>query len=182
MIIIKGKDCKIGMKVRYICHESDHFDKDEILTIKSFSFYDIFFENCIVEFEEKNTVTDSLNIDKPVSKFKIGDKVVWSGDKLEVFGLHFEKNREEFEYALNAIDKNYRILEYESKLSLLKKKDQLKPGDKFISFSDKEKDKIIVLAKEYDYIRSEVRYFGKNEEYGFVDVWGIDDIKEIVYD
>ena len=154
------EDCKIGMEVRY---KNKKYIVNEIYKdmVRLWGF-----SHCLLAKEVE-----------PVNKFEVGDEVVWCGDKVEIWGIRYDNEVKEYEYAV--IDKNNgRTLLFESELSPLKNKDELEAGDKFKSGCDK----YVILFKEYDVARSEIKYLLKDLNTGELLLRGTGNIDEIIYD
>lgn len=188
---MKIEDVEKGMQVEYQHEESAHFEKGEILTVKEikepgYSF--LYPDKYCLKFEGYNNCYTYPDRVEPVNKFEVGDPVIYQtrSEKYEaiIFGIAEQKDKHRGRYAIsfvNKFDEKINRIISENKLLPRKKRHELQKGDKFIDYQDEKEGEIVVLAKEYDSIRSEFRYFGKIEEYGIVDVWSESDIKEIVY-
>jgi len=124
---------------------------------------------------------------EPISKFKIGDKVIWNNIKVEIWGKHFEEDNGEYEYAFKyKKDAWNRGVEHESNLSPLKKINELEKGDKFeIKTITGITDRIYeVLAVAKCKRINRVKYFAKEikgDSIGYVGTFIADDINKIIY-
>ena len=124
---------------------------------------------------------------KLISKFKIGDKVIWNNTKVEIWGKHFEEDKSEFEYSFKYKKSAWnRGIEYESYLSPSKKINELEKGDKFeigtATGITKRIYKVLAAAKCKRINR--VKYFSeeiKGDSIGYVGTFIADDIKKIIY-
>ena len=122
-----------------------------------------------------------------ISKFKIGDKVIWNNTKVEIWGKHFEEDNGGYEYAFKyKKDAWNRGVEHESYLSPLKKINELEKGDKFeietATGITKRFYKVLAAAKCKRINR--VKYFSKEikgDSIGYVGTFIADDIKKIIY-
>ena len=172
------EDCKVGMTVECKSTKYDSINKGDKLTIakvseKNYNQSYIYFEENYSNYLPKNF--------EPVNKFEDGDEVVWRGDKVEIWGIRYDNEVKEYEYAV--IDKNNgRTLLFESELSPLKKSDELEVGDKFIDLLE---GKYKVIAIDYDDHFDHVSYFVKKIDCnlkGRITVKKPSNIKEIIYD
>ena len=124
---------------------------------------------------------------EPISKFKIGDKVIWNNTKVEIWGKHFEEDSGEYEYAFKYKKNAWnRGVEHESNLSPLKKINELEKGDKFeIKTITGITDRIYeVLAGAKCKRINRVKYFSKEikgDSIGYVGTFIADDINKIIY-
>jgi len=124
---------------------------------------------------------------EPISKFKIGDKVIWNNTKVEIWGKHFEEDNGEYEYAFKYKKNAWnRGVEHESNLSPLKKINELEKGDKFeIKTATGITDRIYeVLAGAKCKRINRVKYFAKEikgDSIGYVGTFIADDINKIIY-
>jgi hypothetical protein len=124
---------------------------------------------------------------EPISKFEIGDKVIWNKTKVEIWGKHFEEDKSEFEYSFKYKKSAWcRGIEYESYLSPLKKINELEKGDKFeIETATGITERIYeVLAAAKCKRINRVKYFSKEikgDSIGYVGTFIADDIKKIIY-
>jgi hypothetical protein len=124
---------------------------------------------------------------KPISKFKIGDKVIWNNIKVEIWGKHFEEDNGEYEYAFkNKKTAWNRGVEHESNLSPFKKINELEKGDKFeIKTATGITDRIYeVLAGAKCKRINRVKYFAKEikgDSIGYVGTFIADDINKVIY-
>ena len=124
---------------------------------------------------------------KLISKFKIGDKVIWNNTKVEIWGKHFEEDNGEYEYAFKYKKNAWnRGVEHESNLSPLKKINELEKGDKFeIKTATGITDRIYeVLAGAKCKRINRVKYFSKEikgDSIGYVGTFIADDINKIIY-
>ena len=124
---------------------------------------------------------------EPISKFEIGDKVIWNNTKVEIWGKHFEEDKSEFEYSFKYKKNAWnRGIAYEFDLSPLKKINELEKGDKFeIETATGITERIYeVLAAAKCKRINRVKYFSKEikgDSIGYVGTFIADDIKKIIY-
>ena len=122
-----------------------------------------------------------FKVAEPVNKFEVGDEVLFDGsEKCKIIFIAGEKDRMGNEYAVDFENKKDHYYEFvsEKALSPLKNKDELEAGDKFKSGCDK----YVILFKEYDVARSEIKYLLKDLNTGELLLRGTGDIDEIIYD
>ena len=162
------EDCEVGMTVECKSTKYDSINKGDKLTIAKVSQSYIYFEENYSSYLPKNF--------KPVNKFKIGDEVIYRGFKVKIFGVDSEGINYAIEFNDDEDFKCYLALERE--LSPLKNKDELEAGDKFKSGCDK----YVILFKEYDVARSEIKYLLKDLNTGELLLRGTGNIDEIIYD
>lgn len=175
------KDCKVGVKVKpKVDIGIIGASKGEELTIRKAEKDKTDGYKSYLYFEEKGSVGLSAEYFETVSKFEVGDKVVWLDDEVTIWGKHFEEENKEYEYAIENKEKSYRALACESQLTKFKKKDELEPGDKVIDF---EGDKVEILCRTYDEQEKGIRYWvkGISRYKGGTWVTRPEDIDEIIY-
>ena len=169
---MKIEDCEVGMKLE--CLEENYpngFHKGDVLTVKEII-------NKAVRFE-KSRFTWNICSFKPANKFEVGDEVIWQNDKVKIWGIRYDDEIKEYEYAIEDFLENVgRTIVFESELSPLKKKDELEVGDKFRSVGNRT---IKVLDKKFDELHNEMVYFGKCEN-GLISVWSEYEVDEIIYE
>ena len=181
---MKINECEINMKVRAkkdISRRIKKGDEVEIRYVEEIPpFIDVDNGEVIVaEIEPKYF--------ELISKFKIGDKVIWQNAKVEIWGKHFEEDKSEFEYSFKYKKSAWnRGIEYESYLSPLKKINELEKGDKFeietATGITKRIYKVLAAAKCKRINR--VKYFSeeiKGDSIGYVGTFIADDINKIIY-
>ena len=174
---MKPENCEVGMKVERFRDNHYNVKKGSIYTVAAVNI-----EGESVRLEETNdNYWYDLNLFRPIeitNKFEIGDEAVWNG-KVEIWGKRYDEEMKEYEYAV--VDKNNgRTLLFESELSPLKKKDELKVGDKVVYGTAKYK--ILYVVDDY-YKHKE--YYCKRIDENFKGVTTIIEpnaINEIIYE
>ena len=181
---MKINECEINMKVRAkknISRRIKKGDEVEIRYIKA--------SPPLIDIDNGEVVVTEIDprYFEPISKFEIGDKVIWNKTKVEIWGKHFEEDKSEFEYSFKYKKSAWcRGIEYESYLSPLKKINELEKGDKFeIKTTTGITDRIYeVLAAAKCKRINRVKYFSeeiKGDSIGYVGTFIADDIKKIIY-
>jgi len=181
---MKINQCGINMKVRAKKDISRRIKKGDLVKI---IFVDQ--EEETININNGKVIVAEINPIhfEPISKFKIGDKVIWNNIKVEIWGKHFEEDNGEYEYAFKyKKDAWYRGVEHESNLSPLKKINELEKGDKFeIKTATGITDRIYeVLAGAKCKRINRVKYFSKEikgDSIGYVGTFIADDINKIIY-
>jgi len=136
-------------------------------------------EDGYINFEDRGDIKFYPEYFKPANKFEVGDEVIWQNDKVKIWGIRYDDEIKEYEYAIEDFLENVgRTIVFESELSPLKKKDELEVGDKFRSVGNRT---IKVLDKKFDELHNEMVYFGKCEN-GLISVWSEYEVDEIIYE
>ena len=159
---MKINECEINMKVRAKKDISRRIKKGDLVKIR------------FVDQEEETINIDNgevivAEIDpihfEPISKFKIGDKVIWNNIKVEIWGKHFEEDKREYEYAFKDKKNAWnRGIAYESDLSPLKKISELEKGDVCKQYAG---DKLEIISRANNEYLNEITYFVKSLEGDF---------------
>ena len=184
---MKINQCGINMKVRAKKDISRRIKKGDLVKIR---FVDqeeetINIDNGKVIVAEINPIHfEPISIFiKPISKFKIGDKVIWNNIKVEIWGKHFEEDKREYEYAFKDKKNAWnRGIAYESDLSPLKKISELEKGDVCKQYAG---DKLEIISRANNEYLNEITYFVKSLEGDFkgcTDVILAETIDEIIYE
>ena len=181
---MKINECGINMKVRAKKDISRRIKKGDLVKIR---FVDQ--EEETINIDNGKVIVAEINPIhfEPISKFKIGDKVIWNNTKVEIWGKHFEEDKSEFEYSFKYKKSAWnRGIEYESYLSPSKKINELEKGDKFeIKTATGITDRIYeVLAGAKCKRINRVKYFSKEikgDSIGYVVTFIADDINKIIY-
>ena len=185
------EDCKVGMTVKSVADRIAGrslgipnfclIENGDILTISK-----IYPMDKKISFEELH-FRWSVNFFEPVNEFKVGDEVDFidydgARYKAKIWGI---SDKEDFvdgkQYGVGFEDEQgyTRVLAVgEDRLSPLKNKDELEAGDKFKSGCDK----YVILFKEYDVARSEIKYLLKDLNTGELLLRGTGNIDEIIYE
>ena len=181
---MKINQCGINMKVMAKKDISRRIKKGDLVKIR---FVDQEEETINIDNGEViDAEIDPIHFE-PISKFKIGDKVIWNNTKVEIWGKHFEEDNGGYEYAFKyKKDAWNRGVEHESYLSPLKKINELEKGDKFeIKTITGITDRIYeVLAVAKCKRINRVKYFSKEikgDSIGYVGTFIADNIKKIIY-
>lgn len=174
------KDCEVNKKViakNNISQQIKKGDKVEIRYVQENPpFIDVDNGDVIVTERSPNNFI-------PINKFKVGERIVIKEANecfySEVFGFMYD-DEEDYIYAITFKynDETYFRIVCEGEIYPLKKRDELKPGDKFIDNSD---CIVEVIASEICEVNNQIKYFGKKELSGFVSTWWPKQIKEIDY-
>jgi len=175
---MKPENCKVGMKIERFWDSHNNVKKGSIYTAAAVNI-----EGESVRLEETNdNYWYDLNLFRPIeitNKFEIGDEAVRNG-KVEIWGKRYDEEMKEYEYAV--VDKNNgRTLLFESELSPLKKKDELKVGDKVVYGTAKYK----ILCVGIDDYYKHKEYYCKRIDENFKGVTTIIEpnaIDEIIYE
>jgi len=178
---MKIEDCEVGMKLE--CLEENYpngFHKGDILTVKEII-------NKAVRFEESRYTWNIYNF-KPANKFEVGDKAIYQlvkggGHKVEIFGRTTKNGK--YVYAIKGQFKNvnekFVLIAKEKELLQLKKKDELKVGDKVVYGTAKYK----ILCVGIDDYYKHKEYYCKRIDENFKGVTTIikpNAIDEIIYE
>jgi len=115
---MKINECEINMKVKAKKDISRQIKKGDEVEIRYVEEIQNFIE---VDNGEVIVTEIDPKYFEPISKFEIGDKVIWNNTKVEIWGKHFEEDKSEFEYSFKYKKNAWnRGIEYESYLSPLK--------------------------------------------------------------
>ena len=181
---MKPENCKIGMKIERFFDSHNNVKKGSVYTVVGVN---IEGESARLKEPNDNYWYDlnMFRLAEPVNQFEVGDEAVWN-NKVEIWGKRYDKELEEYEYAVT--DKNNgRTLLFESELSPLKKKDELEIGDKFkVETSTGTTDRINkVLGVFKDNKYNQIKYVARRVQgdwKGFVDIYNSESIAEIIYE
>ena len=159
-----------GDKVRRITNDHCQAKKGEIYTVKSQDKYDL-------ELQEIDGFFMRRKFEK-VNKFRVGDKVKYSGTKAKIWGIAEEKDYNNDEYGITYFNEVIRdtinLVVAENDLKPIKSKDELEKEDKFVSDVNIEHTVIASAIEKGDRI-----YFTKGED-GITRLLYTGEIKEVL--
>jgi hypothetical protein len=186
---MKIEDCKVGMKVERFWENHNNVRKNSIYTVKALREEDVKLEETNDEYwYDLNLFRPVSKNPKPANKFEVGDKAIYQlvkggGHKVEIFGRTTKNDK--YIYAIKGQFKNvnekFVLIAKEKELLQLKKKDELKVGDKVVYGTAKYK----ILCVGIDDYYKHKEYYCKRIDENFKGVTTIikpNAIDEIIYE
>lgn len=187
---MKPENCKVGIKIERFFDSHNNVKKGSVYTVAGVN---IGGESVRLKETNDNYWYDlnMFRLAEPVNQFEVGNEVIYScyhcpdqiKHKSVIFGI--KDNQYAIKYTHKSVD-HYTIVK-ERRLSPLKKKDELKVGDKFkvktAEGVSRRTNEVLGIFKD-DYY-NQTKYVAKrmNGNYeGFVDIYNSEMIAEIVYE
>jgi len=187
---MKPENCKVGMKVERFWENHNNVRKNSIYTVKALRGEDVKLEETNDEYwYDLNLFRPVSKNPKPANKFEVGEPVdfrYYDGThyKAEIWGIADKKDDVDWiKYGISFIKKGYHRVAVvrEDRLSPLKKKDELKVGDKVVYGTAKYK----ILCVGIDDYYKHKEYYCKRIDENFKGVTTIikpNAIDEIIYE